>query len=78
MFILLGKLDFMDIHQSVEKYLSSSKTIIQVSFLVLINLQNHCFVFIIALGIEYSVKESEYNFHLALNIGSVGTKNGNL
>jgi hypothetical protein len=42
------------------------------------SLQNHCFVFIIAFGIEYSLKESLNNLLLALNIGSVGTKKGNL
>jgi hypothetical protein len=42
------------------------------------SLQNHCLVFIIAFGIEYSLNESLYSFDLALNIGSVGTKKGNL
>jgi hypothetical protein len=58
--------------------LSSSKITIHLSFLVLISLQNHCFVLIIAFGIEYSLNESLNNLLLALNIGSVGTRKGNL
>ncbi|MDR2640915.1 MAG: hypothetical protein LBC61_06575 [Candidatus Peribacteria bacterium] len=44
-------------HQELE-ILSSSNITIHLSLFVLISRQNHCFNFKIALGIEYSEKES--------------------
>ena len=73
-----GKEDFNFSHQEVFIILSSSKINIHLSFFVLINLQNHCLVLIIDFGIEYSLKASVNNLDLALKIGSVGTKKGNL
>jgi hypothetical protein len=63
--IFSGKASKNAFHQFVEYILSSSNTTIPVSFFVRISLQNHCLSFIIALGIEYSVKGSLKNTLLA-------------
>jgi len=64
-FISAGKASKKALHHVVEKILSSSSTTTPVSFLLLISLPNHCFSFIIALGIEYCEKGSSKNTLLA-------------
>gem|GEM_PF-2119076 len=78
MFISFGNAFFISSHHEEFINLSSSNIKIHLSFFVLISLQNHCLVLSIDFLIEYSIKGSLNNLLLALNIGSFGTKKGNL